>query len=170
MHRDSLGLLYHLLHVITLLFSCVSREDGELVELDAVHERNPGLYTDSLVGFAVDANPGILCVHLIHDSVPLRSCLADDEATEQFVCLWGLINHKGFLGLEGLVQISKLLLPCFLLGRSLVFREVKKGLISFLTFTNAVKASFTSAAVPFCLKSRRTAMTWTKYSSLFPEL
>jgi hypothetical protein len=98
-----LGLLYCLLHVITLLFSCVSREDGELVELDAVHERNPGLYMDSLVGFAIDANPGILCVHLIHDPVPLRLCLADNKATEQFVCLLGLIDREGLLDLKGLI-------------------------------------------------------------------
>ncbi len=121
-----LGLLDCLLHVITLLFSCVSREDGEFVELDAVHKRNPGLHLDSLVGFAVDANPGILHVHLIHDPVPLRSRLVDNEATEQFICLLGLINRKGFLGLEGLVQIGELLLPCFLLSWSLVFREVEE--------------------------------------------
>ena len=98
-----LGLLNGLLHVATLLFSCISRADGELVELDAVHERNPGLYMDSLVGFAVDANPGIIHVHFIHDTVPLRSRLANNKATEQFICLLGLINRKGFLGLEGLV-------------------------------------------------------------------
>jgi hypothetical protein len=92
------------------------------VELDAVHERNPGLYTDSLVELAIDANPGILRVHLIHDSVSLHLRLANDKATEQFVCILGLINRKEFLGLEGLVQIGKLLLPCFLLGRSHVFR------------------------------------------------
>ncbi len=34
--RDSLWLAYHLLHVESLLFSCVSRQDCELVELDAV--------------------------------------------------------------------------------------------------------------------------------------
>ncbi len=108
-----------------LLFSRVSREDSELVELNSVHKRYPGLHSDSLVGFAVDANPGILHVHLIHDPVPLRSRLANNEAMEQFVCLLGLINRKGFLGLEGLVQFGELLLPCFLRGRSLVFREVE---------------------------------------------
>jgi hypothetical protein len=152
-----------------LLFSWVSREDGELVELDAVHERNPGLYTDSLVGFAVDANLGILCVHLVHDPVPLRLRLADDKATKQFVCLLGLINREGFLGLEGLVQIGELLLLVSFLAGALTSGKLKKGLISFLTFTNAAKASFTSAAVPFCSMSWRTAMTWTRYSLLFPE-
>jgi hypothetical protein len=38
MHRDSLGLLYHLLHVETLLLSSISKEDSELVELNAVPE------------------------------------------------------------------------------------------------------------------------------------
>jgi hypothetical protein len=36
MHYDLLGFLDCLLHVETLLISGVSREDGELVELDAV--------------------------------------------------------------------------------------------------------------------------------------
>ncbi len=81
---------------------------------------------DSLVGFAIDANPGILCVHFVHKTVPLHSRLANDEATEQFVCLLGLVNCEGFLGLEGLVQIGELLFPRFLLSRSLVFREVEE--------------------------------------------
>jgi hypothetical protein len=155
-HRDLLGLLNCLLHVITLLFSCISREDGELVELDAVHKRNPGLHSYSLVGFAIDTNPGILRVHLIHDTVPLHSRLANNEATEQFVCLLGLVNRKGFFGLEGLVQIGELL-SSFLDG-VLSSGKLKKGLISFMTFTNAAKASFTSAAVSFCSTSQRTAM------------
>ncbi len=41
MHSDSLGFLDCLLHVVTLLLSGVSREDGELVELDVVLERQP---------------------------------------------------------------------------------------------------------------------------------
>jgi hypothetical protein len=40
MYSDMLGLLYCLLHVETLLLSGVSREGGELVELDAVLEGN----------------------------------------------------------------------------------------------------------------------------------
>jgi hypothetical protein len=85
------------------------------------------LHLNSLVGFAVDANAGILSVHLVHNPVPLHSRLADNKAREQFVCLLGLIDRKGFLGLEGLVQIGEFLLPCFLLGPSLVFREVDEG-------------------------------------------
>jgi hypothetical protein len=80
-----------------LLFSCVSMKDGELVELNAVRERNPGFHTDSHVGFANDANQGILCVHFIHGPVPLRSCLANNKAMEQFVRLLGLFDRKGFL-------------------------------------------------------------------------
>ncbi len=109
-------------------------------------------------------------MHLVYDPVLLCLRLADNKAMEQFISILGLIDRKGFLGLEGLVKIAELLFPCFLLGWSLVFREIEKGLISFLTFTNAAKASLTSAAVPFCLTSRRMAMTWTRYSSLFPEL
>jgi hypothetical protein len=77
--------------------------------------------------FAVHANPGVLCVHLVYDPVPLRSRLAKDKAIERFVSLLGLINCKGFLGLEGLVEVADLLFPCFLLGRSLIFWEIEKG-------------------------------------------
>mgnify|MGYP000247281785 CR=1 FL=1 len=61
-----------------------------------------------LVGFAIHANPGVLCVHLVYDLVPLRSRLADNKATEQFVSLLGLIDREGFLGLEGLVEVEVL--------------------------------------------------------------
>jgi hypothetical protein len=70
-----------------LLFSCVSREDGELVELDAIHELNPGFHVKSLVRFAIHANPGVLCVHLVYYPVPLYSRLANDKAMKQLVCL-----------------------------------------------------------------------------------
>jgi hypothetical protein len=46
---------------------------------------------------------------------------------EQLVSLLGLINREGFFCLEGLVEVAELLFPCFLLGRSLVFREIEKG-------------------------------------------
>ena len=41
-YRDLLGFLDHLGHVETLLLSGVNREAGQLVELDAVRERQPG--------------------------------------------------------------------------------------------------------------------------------
>ena len=44
MHSDSLEFLDHLLHVETLLLSGISREDGELVELNAVLKRQPGMH------------------------------------------------------------------------------------------------------------------------------
>ncbi len=80
-----------------------------------------------LVGFAVDANPGIHCVHLVYDPVPFYSRLADNEAMEQLISLLGLFDRKECLGLEGLVEVAELLLSCFLLGRTLVFREVEEG-------------------------------------------
>jgi hypothetical protein len=83
----------------------------------------------------------------------LRSRLADDKATEQFVSLLGLINREGFLGLEGLIEVSELLFLVSFLATVLSSGKLKKGLISFLTFTNAAKASLTLAAVPFCLTS-----------------
>jgi hypothetical protein len=65
--------------------------------------------------------------------------------------------------------LSFFFLASFLVG-VLSSGKLKKGLISFLTATNAVEASLTSAAVHFCLTRRKTAMMWVKYSSLLPEL
>ncbi len=125
-HRDSLGLLDFLLHVVKLLFSGVSREDGELVELDAVHERNPGMHVNALVCLAAHADPQILCVHLVDNSVPLRLRLANNEATEQLVSLLGLCNSNVFLGLEGFLEFVELLILYLFLGRGLVVREFKE--------------------------------------------
>ncbi len=125
MHHDSLGLLHPLLHVVTLLFSCISREDGELVELDAVHERNPGMHAKALVGLAIHANPRILCVHLIHNPVPVSLCLADNKATEQIISLLGLLVSDVFLGLEGFLEIAQFLLSHFFLGRGLLIWELE---------------------------------------------
>ncbi len=46
---------------------------------------------------------------------------------EQFVSLLGLFDRKGFLGLEELNEVAELLLSCFPLGHTLVFREVEEG-------------------------------------------
>ncbi len=49
MHSDLLGFLDRLLHVEMLLLSGVSREDGELVELNAVLEGQPRLNVKAFV-------------------------------------------------------------------------------------------------------------------------
>jgi hypothetical protein len=72
-----------------LLFSCVRREDGELVELNAVHEENPGTDANSFDGLAVHSDPRILCVHFIHNPIPLGSRLANNKAMEQLVSFFG---------------------------------------------------------------------------------
>ncbi len=125
MTRDSLGLLDCLLHVVTLLFSCVSREDGELMELDAVHEQNPGFHANALVGLAIHTKPWVLCVHLIHNSIPVCSCLTDNEAMEQLVSLLSHRDSNVFLGLEGFLEIVEFFLSCFFLGRGLVVGKLK---------------------------------------------
>jgi hypothetical protein len=66
-------------------------------------------------------------VHFVYNPVPLRSRLTNNEATEKFISLLGLIDSKRFLGLEGLIEVAELLFPCFRIGRSLVFREIEKG-------------------------------------------
>ncbi len=65
--------------------------------------KNTGFHVNALVGLAIHTNPGVLCVHFIHNSVPLRLRLADDKATEQLVSLPGQFDRDDFLGLAGLV-------------------------------------------------------------------
>jgi hypothetical protein len=125
MHHDLLGFLDHLLHVVMLHFSCVSMEDGELVELDAVHEQYLGFHTNALVG-AIHANQWVLCVHLIHNPVLLRLRLADDKATEQLISLLGLFDSNDILGIEGFTELVELLLSSFFCGHSLVFRKIEE--------------------------------------------
>jgi hypothetical protein len=109
-----------------LLFSGVSREDGELVELNAVHGRDPGTHANALVCLAVHANLRTLCVHLVDNPIPLRLRLANDKATEQLVSLLGLCNSDVFLGLEGFLEFIELLFLCFFLCLGLVVREFKE--------------------------------------------
>ncbi len=75
--RDALWLVYHLLHLERLLFSCVSRQDRELVELNAVRQRLPGLHTWTIACLPVDSYPGVTVKHLLNDFVPLGSHLSD---------------------------------------------------------------------------------------------
>jgi hypothetical protein len=122
-YHDLLEFLDRLLHVEKLLLSGINREDGELVELDAVLEGQPGMHAKAMVSLAIHANPQILGVHFMHNLVPLHLRLANDEATEQLVSLLGLCNCKIALGLEGLLDLKnlkKLLLALLLLGLCLV--------------------------------------------------
>ncbi len=75
--RDSLWLAYHLLHVETLLFSCISRQYCELVELNAVRQRLSGPHTRTIVCLPVDSYPGMTVKHLLNNFVPLGSRLSD---------------------------------------------------------------------------------------------
>ena len=112
-------------HVETLLLSSIHGEDNELVELDAVLEGQPGMHAKAMVSLAIHANPQILGVHFMHNLVPLHLRLANDEATEQLICLLGFCNRKIALGLEDFLVIKKLLLALLLLGLSLVVRELE---------------------------------------------
>jgi hypothetical protein len=125
-HRDLLGLLDRLLHVVMLLFSGISTEDGKLVELDAVHELNSGMHTNTLVCLAIHADPGILCVHLVENPIPLHLCLANDEAMEQLISLLGLCDSEVLIGLESFLEFVELLFLCFFLSHGLVIREVEE--------------------------------------------
>jgi hypothetical protein len=90
MHSDLLGFLDCLLHVETLLLSGVSREDGELVELNEVLEGQPRLHAKAFVLLTVHTYPRVLALHFLHNRVPFHLRLADDITTEQLVCLEGL--------------------------------------------------------------------------------
>jgi hypothetical protein len=79
------------------------------VELDVVHEGNSGMQAKAFIGMAIHANPQILCVHFIHDSIPIGLCLANDEATEQLVSLLDLLDSDVLLDLEGFLEIGCLL-------------------------------------------------------------
>ncbi len=70
-----------------LHLSGINREDGELVELNAVLKRQPGMHAKAFVRLAIHAGPGVLGVHLTHNLVPLHLRLADNKTTEQHVCL-----------------------------------------------------------------------------------
>ncbi len=96
------------------------------MELNVVHEGDPGTDANSFVGLAAHSDPWILCVNFIHNPIPLCLCLTNDEAMGQLVSLLGLCNSNVFLGLEGFLEIFKLLFSCFFLGRNLVVREFKK--------------------------------------------
>jgi len=74
---DSLWLAHHLLHVEMLLFSCVSRQDCELVELNAVRQRLPGPLMQTVVCLPINSYPGVTVEHLFRDFVPLGSRFSD---------------------------------------------------------------------------------------------
>jgi hypothetical protein len=69
-HSDTLGLLYCILHVKTLLLGGISREGGELFELDTVLEGHPCMRAKALVRLFVDGYPGVLAGHFLDDLVP----------------------------------------------------------------------------------------------------
>ncbi len=72
-------------------------------------------------------------MHLVYNPVPLLLCLANNEATKQLVSLLGLFNCKGFLGLEGLVEVAELIFFASILATVSSSGKLKKELISFLT-------------------------------------
>jgi hypothetical protein len=111
-----------------LLLSSVNREDGELVELDAVLEGQPGMYTGAIVWLAIHADPWVLGMHFVNNLVPLSLHIADDETTEHFISLLGFSDHDTLLGLENFLVFEKFLLPILFLGFCLIIREFKEWL------------------------------------------
>ncbi len=116
------------MHFETLLLSGVSKEDSELVELNAVLEGQPGMHAKALVLLAIHANPGVLGVHFNHVLVQLHFRLANNEATELLVRLLGLRDRKILLGLNNFLELKKLLLALLLLSLRLVVWDLKEWL------------------------------------------
>jgi hypothetical protein len=161
-YSGPLGFLDCLSRVVMLLLGGVHREDGQLVELDAAKKRRPGTNTNALVGTSIHANPGVLGVHFIDNLVPLGSWITDDKATEHLICLLGFGNCKALLSLEELFVLRKHLLPDFLRGFGLVFRELEIGLHFPLNFNSSNPGHLDVRRQSFFLIMRRMAMTWTK--------
>jgi hypothetical protein len=97
-HSDMLGLFHPLLHVETLLLSSINRDDGKLVELNAVHKRHPNVHVESLVGLFVDTDPCVAHVHFLDNLVPLNLPFSDKETAELLVNYRGLSSCR-FLGI-----------------------------------------------------------------------
>jgi hypothetical protein len=104
-----------------LLLSGISREDGELVELDAVLEGQPKLHAKAFVRLNVHANPRVLAVHFLHNLVPLHLHLANDKTMEQLVRLQGLHYRKFTGGLEVFIDCRELFLLLILLNLCFAF-------------------------------------------------
>jgi hypothetical protein len=113
-------------------------------------------------------DPGVLGVHLVDNLVPLSLQIPDNKATELFIHLLSFSNRETLLDLEELFVFGKHLLLNFLPSFGLDFRELKIGLLFLLTSTIAPQAFLMSVAITFCSMMRRTVMTWTRYSLLFP--
>ena len=92
-HTVTCWVFYRLLHVEMLLLGGISREEGELVELNAVLEGQPRLHAKTFVRLTIHANPRVLGVHLVYNLDPLHPCLANNKTTE-LIHLQGLRYHK----------------------------------------------------------------------------
>ncbi len=88
-------------------------------------------------------------MHLVDNLVPLSLRIANNKTMEHFVCLLGFSDRETLLGLGDFFIFRKGLLPNFLLSFSLVFKELKKGLIFLLTSTRAPQAFFMSNPISF---------------------
>jgi hypothetical protein len=122
-----LGFLDRLGHVVTLLLSGVHREDGHLVELDAVQKGRPETNMNALVRTSIYSNPGVLGVHFLDNFVPLGLLVTNNKQTEHLVCLLRFGNSNDLLSLEDLFKPVKHLLLELLGFFSFVLGEVELG-------------------------------------------
>jgi hypothetical protein len=118
------------------------------------------IHVNALVGTFIHANPGVLGVHFMDSLVPLGLRITDDEITEHLVRLLSFGNGITLFSLEDLLVLGKHLLPDFLCGFCLVFRELKIGLHLPSNFENSIPGHFNFRRQFFFLIIRRTAMTW----------
>ena len=125
-YHDLLGFLDRLCHVVTLLFSCIDGEDGQLVELDAVQEGGPGTDTNSLVGDTAHTNPGIFGVHLLHNLVQMGLLGPNNKQAEHLVGLACHSNCRALLCLEDALELFYGSLTEFLGFLRLVGRDLQE--------------------------------------------
>ena len=93
---------------------------------------------NALVRTSIHTNPGVLGMNFVKNLVPLSSWIADGQTMEHLVYLLGLCNRITLLRLEDLFILGKHLLPDFLCGFCLVFRELKIGLHFPSNFENSI--------------------------------
>jgi hypothetical protein len=165
MHSDTLGLLYQLLHVETLLLSSISREDGELVELDADLEGQPRLWAKALV-WLTPTQEFLECISW----TILSHCICTSPMTKQRTSLKAFrvsapaslqaVFRSSFIAKSFFVRLSFIAFISSSLG------ALRSGSNCFLTSEMAPNTFPTSWIVPFCSRRRLTAMTRTRHSLL----
>jgi hypothetical protein len=74
-HSGPLGLVHRLLNIKSLLLSCVSTKDRELMQLETVQKGHPHSQTPTFGHLTIYCSPQVMLVHLAADAIPLGLCV-----------------------------------------------------------------------------------------------